>query len=77
MQFLLESILPAAQITIAVLLIAAIIVQQRGAGLSSVFGGYEDAAFHKRRGFERIVFISTVVLSTAFLLVALLSLILK
>ena len=58
------------QIILSVLLIGLILLQQRGSGLSSTFGG-ESAGFlsyRSRRGFERLVFILTIVVSAAFLI---------
>jgi preprotein translocase subunit SecG len=63
-----------AQIIISVLLIAAILLQQRGGGLSPVFGG-EGAVYRTRRGMERFIFIGTIVLSALFLVSVFLNLI--
>lgn len=53
------------QIVLAILLVIAILLQQRGGGLSPVFGG-ESGAYRTRRGIERIVFRGTIVLATLF-----------
>lgn len=53
------------QIITACLLTAAILLQQRGSGLSSAFGG-DSNVYRKKRGFERILFISTIVLAILF-----------
>ena len=50
---------------IAVLLTGAILLQARGTGLSSVFGG-ESTFYHTRRGVEKIIFWATVVLAVLF-----------
>lgn len=55
-----------AQIVISILLIAAILMQTRGAALSNVFGGEGGALYHTRRGFEKVLFISTIVLAIFF-----------
>lgn len=55
-----------AQIAISVLLIAAILLQQQGVGLSATFGG-EGAAFRTKRGLEKGLFYATIVLSVLFL----------
>ncbi|MEK7599386.1 MAG: preprotein translocase subunit SecG [Patescibacteria group bacterium] len=70
----LSALLPYAQITAAVLLIAAILIQQRGVGLGSAFGG-EGNIYRTKRGFEKIMFIGTVILSVIFIILAILSLI--
>lgn len=53
------------QIIISLALMGAILLQARGTGLSSVFGG-ETSFYHTRRGIERIIFWSTIVLSIIF-----------
>lgn len=53
------------QIVVTVLLIAAILVQQKGAGLGSAFGG-ESQVYRSRRGVEKILFIATIVLAVIF-----------
>lgn len=66
-------ILPIIQIVIAVLLIAAILLQQRGSGLSSVFGG-EGESYHTRRGLEKKIFIGTIALAGLFFAVSFINL---
>lgn len=63
-----------AQIAVSVLLIVAILLQSRGAGLSGVFGG-EGNIFETRRGAEKILFVSTIVLSILFMGLAVVNLI--
>jgi len=53
------------QIVIAVLLIAAILLQNRGSGLSEVFGGGGNV-YRTKRGVENILFFSTIILAGAF-----------
>lgn len=62
------------QIVLSILLIGAILLQQRGTGLSATFGG-EGGFYRTKRGFEKILFISTIVLGIVFLGTALVSLI--
>lgn len=63
--------LPYAQITLALLLIAGIVLQQRGAGLGGAFGGDNFAStFYKRRGAEKFLFTATVVVAILFVLSA-------
>jgi protein translocase SecG subunit len=50
------------QTALAVLLIIAILLQQRGTGLSGTFGG-DGSTYSTRRGAERIIFIATIVLA--------------
>ena len=57
---IIDSVLPALpyiQIILSVLLVAAILLQQRGSSLGGAFGGDNfSSAFHKRRGAELFLF---------------------
>ena len=68
-------ILKIAQIIIAVLLMLSILIQSRGTGLSGIFGG-EGNVYRARRGFEKNIFVATIVLAVSFLAISLLSVIL-
>jgi len=59
-----------AQIAIALAVGAAILMQARGTGLSSTFGG-ESTAYRSRRGLERTLFRLTVLLIIVFVIVSL------
>ncbi len=68
-------ILPYIQIILSVLLVAAILLQQRGSSLGGAFGGDNfSATFHKRRGAELFLFRATIVLGILFVLSAFLAL---
>lgn len=60
------------QIIIAVLMIAAILLQAKGTGLSGVFGG-QGNVFRTKRGFEKILFYITIGLAIGFFVVALIN----
>jgi preprotein translocase subunit SecG len=65
--------LPYAEITLALLLIVGIVLQQRGAGLGGAFGGDNfTTTFYKRRGAEKFLFNSTVVIAVLFVITAIL-----
>lgn len=64
-----EKILIFAQIVIAVLLTISILLQNRGAGLGSTFGG-DFGGYYTKRGFEKFLFSATIFLGTLFLGVA-------
>lgn len=64
--------LPIIQIIISVLLVISILLQARGSGLSSVFGG-ESTFYHTRRGMEKVIFWSTIVLAVLFVITNLVS----
>ena len=59
-----------AQIVIAVLLVTLILLQERSAGLSGLFGGAGGGFYQTRRGLEKIIFYSTIVLSVVFVALA-------
>jgi preprotein translocase subunit SecG len=61
------SILIWSQLTIAILLIVVVLLQNRGSGLSSAFGGGGEG-FHTKRGFEKFLFTATTVLGVLFIL---------
>jgi len=68
-------ILSILQIIIAVLLIIFILLQQRGTALGSSFGGGGGGNFYGTlRGVQKKIFWATVVLGTAFIVLALLNL---
>lgn len=69
-------ILSIIQLVISVFLIAAILLQQRGGGLSSVFGG-EGAVYRTRRGVEKGIFIATIALAVLFFSAAFLNITLR
>lgn len=66
------TILPAIQIVLAVLLIAGILLQSSAAGLGGALGGSDnvDAGYHTRRGFEKTLFNSTIVIAVLFAVVS-------
>lgn len=59
-----------AQIIIAVLLMLAILLQNRGVGLSGVFGGAGNI-YRTKRGLEKKLFIATIVLAVLFFSISL------
>ena len=63
-------LLKVAQILIALAVGSWILLQARGTGLSSTFGG-ESTAYRSRRGLERILFRLTIVLATFFVIISL------
>ena len=58
------------QIVIAIAVATSILLQARGTGLSSTFGG-ESTAYRSRRGLERTLFRLTIVLITVFVVISL------
>jgi protein translocase SecG subunit len=61
--------LPYVQVALSVLLVAAILLQQRGSSLGGAFGGDNfSSAFHKRRGAELFLFKFTIGMAILFVL---------
>lgn len=63
-------------IVLSALLIGAVLLQARGAGLGAAFGG-EGNVFRTKRGVERVLFRATVVISILFFGTALASAVLS
>lgn len=53
------------QIISSVFLIIFILLQNRGTGLSEIFGGGSES-FYTRRGFDKVLFVGTIILSVLF-----------
>ena len=59
-----------AQVVVAVLLMAAILLQNRGTGLGGAFGG-TGGVYLTKRGIEKKLFIATIILAAIFILLSL------
>ena len=72
-----KSLLPYIQIILSVVLIATILLQRTGAQVGGAFGGGDNfsSAFHTRRGFEKGLFIVTIIVAILFAISALANLI--
>lgn len=68
-----KSILLIVQIVISLLLITSILLQATGTGLGSTWGGGGES-YRSKRGVERILLYSTVVLVVLFLVLAIINL---
>ena len=64
-----QTILTTAQAVLAVLLVIAILLQTRGAGLGSAFGG-EGNVYRTKRGIEKRLLQASIVLAVLFFGVA-------
>ncbi len=60
-----QNILDIVQIVLAAILITAVLLQNKGTGLGSAFGGGENV-YRTKRGFEKTLFIATIVVSVLF-----------
>ena len=67
--------LTAIQAVVSISLIILILLQERQAGAGSLFGGIEGGLYQKRRGLEKGLFISTIVLLGIFGILSLLNLV--
>lgn len=54
------------QIILSIVLIVAILLQQRGSGIGAAFGG-DSSLYYTRRGLEQSLHITTIVLAVLFL----------
>lgn len=70
-----KNILLLIQIVISVLLITIIIMQSKGSGLSTVFGG-EGGFYRSKRGVEKLFVYLTVILAAAFLVISIVQIVL-
>lgn len=64
------NLLKIGQLIIAILLIVVILLQSKGSGLSGVFGGSGNV-FMTKRGFEKKLFVATIVLAVSFFAISL------
>jgi preprotein translocase subunit SecG len=69
-----QTILLWAQLIVSLLLVTAILLQQKGTGLGATFGGGGEV-YHSRRGIEKNLFYATIVLAILFIGIAIFSLI--
>ncbi|MBU1132314.1 preprotein translocase subunit SecG [Patescibacteria group bacterium] len=57
-----------AQVASAIILIILVLMQNRGGGLSGVFGGGDSSnVFRTKRGLEKNIFIATIIFAILFL----------
>lgn len=57
------------QLIIAILLTVSILLQNRGSGLSSAFGG-DFGGYYTKRGLEKFLFYASIFLATCFIALA-------
>lgn len=58
------------QVIIAILLSVSILLQNRGSGLGSAFGGGGSASYYAKRGMEKLLVRSATVLAVLFVIVS-------
>jgi preprotein translocase subunit SecG len=64
------------QITVSIILIGAILLQAKGTGLGSAWGGGGEM-YRSKRGVEKILYTATILLCVVFLISSILGLIIK
>jgi protein translocase SecG subunit len=69
----LASFLPYAQIILSVILITSILLEQSGTEVGGALGGGDEGFHHTRRGFEKFLFIVSIICGTLFALSAVLT----
>ena len=67
---MISKVLNVAQVVLSALLVVSILLQARGTGLGSAFGG-EGNIYRTKRGVEKILFYATIVLASLFFIVSL------
>ncbi|PIR91640.1 preprotein translocase subunit SecG [bacterium (Candidatus Gribaldobacteria) CG_4_10_14_0_2_um_filter_41_16] len=75
-KFMLKTILMVLQVAVPILLMACILIQQKGTALGSAFGSEGGATYVKKRGLENKIFWASVVLGALFIIVSLINLLL-
>ena len=75
MEFLVK-VLPWAQIILSIILVAAIILQQTGAGVGGAMGGSDDSIHYTRRGAEKVLFYVSIVIAILFAVSAIVTVVL-
>lgn len=63
-----KTILLAVQLILAVLLIMSILLQVRGSGLGNIFGNVGGEFYRSKRGIEKLLYRSTIVLAAFFVI---------
>lgn len=74
---LISGYLPVIEIVLAILIIGAVLLQTRGAGVGGAFADSGNQSFYKRRGAELFLFRATIVLGILFALTSLAALFLR
>ncbi|MFA6094434.1 MAG: preprotein translocase subunit SecG [Candidatus Paceibacterota bacterium] len=70
------NLLPYIQLVLSALLVVAVLIQTSEAGLGSSFGSDgSSAGFRTRRGFDKVIFIATIIIAILFAAASLVSII--
>jgi protein translocase SecG subunit len=75
---IIATMLPYIQIILSIILIVAILLQQSDAGVGGALGGGDGGGlYHTRRGFEKFLFVTTIVTSILFAASAFIAILVK
>jgi len=69
-----QNIISIVQIVLSILLVIAILLQHQGTGLGGAFGG-EANVYRSKRGMEKFLYITTIVIAVLFIGISIFSLI--
>ncbi len=76
---LLTTYLPYVQLILAILLIATVLLQNSESSSGGAFGGGDNwnAGYHTRRGFEKVIFNTSIIFGILFAVLSLTSILIK
>jgi len=75
---IIATILPYIQIILSLILVVTILLQQSDAGLGGVLGGGDTGGlYHTRRGFEKFLFVMTIVVGILFVASTIIAILIK
>lgn len=60
------------QLILAIIIISVILLQAKGTGLGTAFGGQSNS-YHSKRGIEKVIFSLTIILTILFVIIALIN----
>lgn len=70
----LANILPWLQVVVSLLLVIVILIQRSSEGVGSAFGGTGGGVFYAKRGAEKFIFITSLILAGLFIILSVLNL---
>jgi len=75
---IIANILPYLQIILSIILIATILLQQSSAGVGGALGGGDgDGLYNTRRGFEKFLFVFTIIIGIIFVISSFIAIFIK